>query len=389
LDPDDDPFTPDAPHVVNNSWTFGSPGCNLDFDTDLQSLAAAGVVSVFAAGNFGPDASPANNPGALPVGATDNGDAIYANSSRGPTSCSGTVRTYPAIVAPGMDINTTDRYGLYTAATGTSLAAPHVSAGLALLLTAYPDLTVEQQRDALASTAVDLGPAGADNTFGNGRLDLLAAYQTLSGGGAIFADGFESGDLSAWSVAATGGGKLTISTAAAINGAYGLQARIDNPTPIYVADLSPAAEASYHARFYFTPNSVSMNRGQSHDIFVGRSAAGEPVFRLQMQYSARKYQFRALALEDVGAEVATGWAAISNAAHAVEIAWQAASSPAGTGGALSLWIDGKLVQSVADLANGGHRLEEAHLGPGAISPGVAGTEYYDAFVSTRNAYIGP
>jgi subtilisin family serine protease len=32
LDPDGDPNTDDAPHVVNNSWTFQSPGCDLEFE---------------------------------------------------------------------------------------------------------------------------------------------------------------------------------------------------------------------------------------------------------------------------------------------------------------------------------------------------------------------
>jgi len=31
LDPDGDPLTDDAPHVVNHSWTFQTPGCNLEF----------------------------------------------------------------------------------------------------------------------------------------------------------------------------------------------------------------------------------------------------------------------------------------------------------------------------------------------------------------------
>ena len=53
LDPDGNASTPDAPNVVNNSWTLGSIGCNLEFQLDLQSLRAAGIVPVFAAGNYG------------------------------------------------------------------------------------------------------------------------------------------------------------------------------------------------------------------------------------------------------------------------------------------------------------------------------------------------
>ena len=181
LDPDGDPATPDAPHVVNNSWDLTAPGCDLVFQADLQALRAAGILPVFAAGNFGPSAStsvsPANYPEALAVGAVDNSGRIYAESSRGPSACDESI--FPDLVAPGVNIRTTDRYGLYTTATGTSLAAPHAAGALALLLSARPELTVEEQEAALLNLAVDQGPAGPDNEFGHGRLDVLAAYQSL------------------------------------------------------------------------------------------------------------------------------------------------------------------------------------------------------------------
>jgi hypothetical protein len=77
-------------------------------------------------------------------------------------------------------IHTSDRYGLYTDATGTSLAAPHVAGGLALLLSAFPDPSAIQQEAALLNSAVDIGALGPDNDSGYGRLDLLAAYQWLN-----------------------------------------------------------------------------------------------------------------------------------------------------------------------------------------------------------------
>ncbi|RIK39279.1 MAG: hypothetical protein DCC55_18600 [Chloroflexi bacterium] len=183
LDPDGDPQTDDAPHVVNNSWTFQNPGCNLEFQLDLQALRVAGIVPVFAAGNGGPGSetsySPANYPEALAVGAINNNNAIYTNSSRGPSACGEAPTIYPELVAPGVNVKTTDLYGLYASRTGTSLAAPHVAGALALLLSAYPNLTADEQTSALFTTIMDLGDSGADTTFGYGRLDILAAYQSL------------------------------------------------------------------------------------------------------------------------------------------------------------------------------------------------------------------
>lgn len=183
LDPDDNALTDDAPHVVVNAWSMLGTECNLEFERDMQALRAAGIVPVFAGGNSGPNPatslSPGNNPSAFAVGATDNDDAIYLNSSRGPSACGEAPTIYPEIVAPGVGITTTDRYGLYFNTTGTSLAAPHVGGALALLLSANPDLSAEEQMTALLTTARDLGEPGPDNVFGYGRLDVLAAFQQI------------------------------------------------------------------------------------------------------------------------------------------------------------------------------------------------------------------
>ena len=183
LDPDQDPATPDAPQVVNNSWTFPAPGCDIEFQPDLQTLRAAGIVPVFAAGNLGPGAStstsPSNNPEALSVGAVDSSDSIASFSSRGPPSCGGS-QTFPELTAPGVNIRTTDLFGTYNTNSGTSFSAPHVTGALAILLSAFPSLSVAGLESALETTAVDLGPAGPDSTYGFGRIDVLAAYSQLA-----------------------------------------------------------------------------------------------------------------------------------------------------------------------------------------------------------------
>ena len=184
LDPDHDPTTSDAPQVVNASWSIGSaPGCDLTFQPDVQALTAAGILPVFAAGNFGSAAgssvSPANYPQSLAVGALTGAGAVLGTSSRGPSTCGGRTGPYPDVAAPGQDIATTDRYDLYQVASGTSMAAPQVAGTLALLLSAHPGLTAAQQRELVTSTAVDLGPPGVDPDTGHGLVDALAALDLL------------------------------------------------------------------------------------------------------------------------------------------------------------------------------------------------------------------
>ncbi len=185
LDPDGDPTTADTPEVVNNSWSIGSaPGCDLTFRADVQALAAAGILPVFAAGNFGPTAgtgaSPANYPESLAVGALAASGGVLGMSSRGPSGCGGRTASFPDVVAPGQDITAADRYGLYQSLTGTSMAAPHVAGTLALVLSARPGLTADQQRDLLLGAALDRGPTGPDDDYGVGAVDALGAYEAAT-----------------------------------------------------------------------------------------------------------------------------------------------------------------------------------------------------------------
>ncbi|MFZ6027290.1 MAG: hypothetical protein ACOYYS_06215, partial [Chloroflexota bacterium] len=75
---------------------------------------------------------------------------------------------------------------------------------------------------------------------------------------ALFADSFESGDLSAWSTSVIDGGDLAASAAAAIGGNNGLQAVLDDNVLIYATDWRPYEETRYRVRFYFDPNGIVM-----------------------------------------------------------------------------------------------------------------------------------
>jgi len=65
---------------------------------------------------------------------------------------------------------------------GTSAAAPHVAGILALLIERAPTLSTEQLRGVLTGTAVDLGPAGFDFTYGFGRADAFQALSFVTSG---------------------------------------------------------------------------------------------------------------------------------------------------------------------------------------------------------------
>ncbi len=190
LDPDGNPSTDDAPHVLNASWGLLNSlgGCNSEFTQDIEALTAAEISVVFAAGNSGPspntDLSPANGAEGLSVGSLQSDLNIMMASSRGPSAC--TAAVFPHLTAPGVAVLTTDLsfggWAFYTQASGTSVAAPHVSGSIALLRGAHPTATVAEIEAALLESALDLGDLGPDNSYGYGLMDVASALQWLEDG---------------------------------------------------------------------------------------------------------------------------------------------------------------------------------------------------------------
>ena len=187
LDPDNNPATDDIPHIVNNSWGFDGEinQCIDEFRLDVQRLKTAGVAVVFAAGNtmLAGDISPANYPESVAVGSLGPSSEVSFFSATGPSTCDGGV--YPTFVAPGEDIFTSyvhpmDSSVLYALYSGTSFSAPHVTGVMALLLNAFPHASPSELETVLKTSALDLGDLGADNFYGYGLVNALAAYEQLN-----------------------------------------------------------------------------------------------------------------------------------------------------------------------------------------------------------------
>ncbi|WP_297521352.1 S8 family serine peptidase [Thermococcus sp.] len=146
-----------------------------------------GIAVCVAAGNSGPDTytvgSPAAAPDVITVGAVDKNDVITYFSSRGPTADG---RLKPEVVAPGNWIisdraagtqltdETVGQY--YVAASGTSMATPHVSGAVALLREAHPNWTPDKIKYVLEITAdVVNSSAIAGIAYGAGRINVYEA----------------------------------------------------------------------------------------------------------------------------------------------------------------------------------------------------------------------
>ena len=138
--------------IINLS--LGSPTPSTTLQTAIDAAWAKGALIVCAAGNDASDqpSYPAAYEHCLSVVATDDIDRLAPFSNYGATV---------DVAAPGQRILSTVRGGTYEAWSGTSMAAPNVTGVAALVLSAHPDWTPAQVRQALISTGRRVGGAPA------------------------------------------------------------------------------------------------------------------------------------------------------------------------------------------------------------------------------------
>jgi subtilisin family serine protease len=156
-------------HVV--SLSLGGSAGSTALQDAVRYAWAHGAVVVAAAGNSGPCSDcvlyPARYAEAIAVACVYSDKTLCTFSSGGPEV---------DLAAPGASILSSAYSGdtAYVRMSGTSMAAPHVAGAAALVVSAHPDWTNQMVRDALESTAEDVGEAGLDAGSGHGlvRADL-------------------------------------------------------------------------------------------------------------------------------------------------------------------------------------------------------------------------
>ncbi|MCH8807595.1 MAG: S8 family serine peptidase, partial [Planctomycetes bacterium] len=153
--------------VASVSYSGVDSSSNLTTATYIKSI---GGLLVWAAGNEGRELTLSDRDAddIIVVGATERGEALAGFSNFG---------RMVDLVAPGVDVYTTNAASdsSYGGATGTSFACP-LTAGLAgLIYSASPALTPDEVEALLKAGVDDLGVAGADDTFGHGRINVFGS----------------------------------------------------------------------------------------------------------------------------------------------------------------------------------------------------------------------
>ncbi|MDF1587121.1 S8 family peptidase [Marinimicrococcus flavescens] len=152
----------------------------------LVRAVASGSVLVVAAGNGGAaqPAFPARwvahkklRQNAIVAGASTDHHALAGFSNR-----AGKTRDN-YLLAPGVGIEAARPGGGTWLVSGTSFAAPQISAAVSRLLGEVPELTSREAVALLFATARDIGRAGPDRRTGHGELDIEAALAAAREGG--------------------------------------------------------------------------------------------------------------------------------------------------------------------------------------------------------------
>ena len=178
--------------VFNNSWNSTTPISQVSLASFNywmpKTLAAyraavnAGAIIVFAAGNSGasepgfyaalPSDFPELKPGWVSAVATDSSGKIASYSNR----CGSTAAW--CLAAPGSSVVSVYHGGL-TTASGTSFAAPNISAAADILYQEFPYLTNQQILQILFKSATKTGIYANQAIYGQGLLNLDAATQPV------------------------------------------------------------------------------------------------------------------------------------------------------------------------------------------------------------------
>ena len=161
--------------VINLSWGIPGGGSNQALEIAINYAVSRGVIVVAAVGNNGTTqySFPASYSNVIGVGAVDSSGTVAGISQR---------NTSVFVTAPGVDVISVGvmNSSVFMYETGTSIAAPFVSAMAAAARSLNPDITVAQFRTVLQNSTVPR-TGGYNTSYGHGIIDMERFLANMSG----------------------------------------------------------------------------------------------------------------------------------------------------------------------------------------------------------------
>ena len=225
--------------------------------------------------------------------------------------------------------------------------------------------------------------------------DSLGIYAQRMQPDVILSDGFESGDLSAWSASSADSGDLSLSAAAALDSTnVGLQGFVDDTAGLWVQDDLPVSESRYRARFHFSTNDFDPGEALNHRrvrLLIGfYNAPTRRQFAIVLRRLGGSFAVMGRVRLDDDTQADTPFVPISSgAAHVVEIDWQRSTGTSANDGRFEMWVDGSPAAVLTNLDNNFGMVDYVRMGAISVKAGASGTLYWDEFESRRLNYIGP
>lgn len=156
--------------VINISACIYTPSDHLKKAVD--KALSKNILIVASVGNdcYSGYSYPASYDGVIAVTSIDENGLIFNMANK---------NDQISVCAPGVDIETDDpdNTGNLKKITGTSAAAPFVTALVSIIKYHNKNITNKQLKDLIEDTAIDLGDAGKDNTYGYGLINYKDALE--------------------------------------------------------------------------------------------------------------------------------------------------------------------------------------------------------------------
>ena len=219
--------------------------------------------------------------------------------------------------------------------------------------------------------------------------DVLGVYAQRYGD-LIFSDDVESGSTAFWPILTPG---VAASSAAALEGNFGIEATVAGSDGVFVEDSSPEDENRYRARFYIDPNThdpgETLDQRRLRVFLLFEDAPNRRLAAVVLRRISGQFALAGRARVDDDSQVDTPFTDITDAPHFVEIDWQRSSGPDANDGHFHMQIDGIAVTPLDGLDNSISSVDTVRLGTISNKSAAAGVVFVDEFVSRRTNPIGP
>ena len=222
---------------------FGSTCDDEPYKPFIDNLRAAGIATVVAAGNDGATSqlsAPACVSTAVSVGATTKEDQVADFSNVAP---------FLSLFAPGDGIISSFPGGDFVIASGTSMAAPHVTGAWAILKQAAPTASVDEVLQALNDTGIMITDTRAGTGTTRPRIQVDLALSALVNPGAPV-------------IASVSPDRATVGTSLSVT--------------VTGLNFEPGASAAFGAGVTVTSTTVVSARELAVAIEIGATAAAGP-----------------------------------------------------------------------------------------------------------------